>query len=60
MCVSITRTKAESKLGLKVTGIAVEIFIRNHHHHPFTPASKVTYYSQLQKLRARKQRFQET
>ena len=34
----LTWTEAESKLCLKVTGIAVEVFIRNHHHHPPTPA----------------------
>lgn len=41
----ITGTEAESKLGLEVTGVAVKVFIRNHHHHPLTPAQMVTCYS---------------
>lgn len=34
----LTRREAERKLGLKVAGITVKVFIRNHHHHPLTPA----------------------
>lgn len=30
--------EAESKLGLKITGIALQIFIRDHHHHSLTPS----------------------
>ena len=38
----LTGTEAESKLGLEVTSIAVKVFVRNHHHHPLTPAQMVT------------------
>lgn len=39
----LTGTKAESELGLKVAGIAVKVFIRDHNHHPLTPAHVVTH-----------------
>lgn len=34
----ITRAEAEGKLGLKVTSITLQIFIRYDDHHPLTPA----------------------
>lgn len=34
---SSTRTQAESKFCLKITGITLKVLIRNYNHHPFTP-----------------------
>lgn len=38
MKTELTRRKTERKLCLKITGIAVKVFIRDHYYHPLTPA----------------------
>ena len=48
----LTRTETEGKLCLEVTGITVQVLIRYHHDHPFTPTDQqhtvLSSYNHLQ------------